>query len=76
MFTSLVKVDNRLSCGSIPRAPKSLGWEASHAAAPYLRLGWLRCCRMLKTSPRGSYKTSYAVEMAAACFQRDPTDVE
>jgi hypothetical protein len=29
-----------------------------------------------QTPPWGSYKTSYAVEMVAACFQRDPTDVE
>jgi hypothetical protein len=39
MFTSLVKVESELSCGSIPRVSfNSMGWEASHAAAPYL---WL-----------------------------------
>jgi hypothetical protein len=38
MITSLVKVDNGLSYGSIPRAPNSLGWEASCAAARSL---WL-----------------------------------
>jgi hypothetical protein len=30
----------------------------------------------LRRHPGGSYKTSYAVEVATACFQRDPTDVE
>jgi hypothetical protein len=35
MFTSLAKVDSGLSCGSIPRAPNSLGWEASRAAAGF-----------------------------------------
>jgi hypothetical protein len=35
MFTSLVKVDSGLSCGSIPRVSfNSMGWEASRAAAP------------------------------------------
>jgi hypothetical protein len=38
MFTSLVKVDSGLSHSSFPRAPNSLGWEASRAAAPSL---WL-----------------------------------
>jgi hypothetical protein len=36
--SSLVKVDSGLSHVSIPRAPNSLGWEASRAAAPSL---WL-----------------------------------
>jgi hypothetical protein len=39
MFTSLVKVDSGLSCGSIPHVSFiSMGWEASRAAAPSL---WL-----------------------------------
>jgi hypothetical protein len=38
MITSLVKVVSGLSHGSIPRAPNSLGWEASRAVAPSL---WL-----------------------------------
>jgi hypothetical protein len=38
VITSLVKVDSGLSHDSIPRAPNSLGWEASRAAAPSL---WL-----------------------------------
>jgi hypothetical protein len=38
MFTSLVKVDSGLSHSSIPRAPNSLGWEASRVVAPSL---WL-----------------------------------
>jgi hypothetical protein len=38
MITSLVKVDSWLSHDSFPRAPNSLGWEASRAVAPSL---WL-----------------------------------
>jgi hypothetical protein len=38
MITSLVEVGSGLSHGSIPCAPSILGWEASHAAAPFL---WL-----------------------------------
>jgi hypothetical protein len=39
MFTSLVKVESGLSCGSVPRGSfNSMGWEASHAVAPSL---WL-----------------------------------
>jgi hypothetical protein len=38
MITNLVEVGSGLSHGSIPRAPSILGWEASHAAAPFL---WL-----------------------------------
>jgi hypothetical protein len=65
-------------------------WRAPHAAVRLLRTrrptpkeydswAWApmpEAGLLLKTPPGGSYKMSYAVEMAVARSQRDPTDVE
>ena len=83
MFTSLVKVDSGLSRGSIPRAPQLLG-VGSESCCGSVSLALMASAPppMVTTglaaedAARGSYKTSYAVEMASACFQCDPTDVE
>jgi hypothetical protein len=68
MFTSLVKVESGLSCGSIFQASISLALMAS---VPLL---------MVTVGPTAEDATQEVVqdvaEMAAACFQHDPTDVE
>jgi hypothetical protein len=68
MFTSLVKVESGLSCGSIFRASISLALMAS-VPPP-----------MVTADPAAEDATQEIVqdvaEMAAACFQRDPTDIE
>jgi hypothetical protein len=68
MFTSLVKVESELSCGSIFRASISLALMAL-VPPPMVTVGLAA-----EDAARGVIQD--IVEMAAARFQRDPTDVE
>jgi hypothetical protein len=68
MFTSLVKVERVLSCGSIFCASISLAFMAS-VPPPIVTAG-------LATEDATQEVVQDVAEMAAACFQCDPTDVE
>jgi hypothetical protein len=68
MFTSLVKVESELSCGSIFRASISLALMAL-GPPPMVTAG-------LTAEDAAQEVVQDVAEMAAARFQRDPTDVE
>ena len=78
MFTSLVKVEGELRLPRTSQTASAVCRRASNSLAlmasvppPMVTAGLAA-----EDAARGSYKTSYAVEMAATRFQRDPTDVE
>jgi hypothetical protein len=68
MITSLVKVEGELSCGSILRASISLDLMAS-VPPPTVTTG-------PATEDATQEVVQDVTEMAVACFQCDPTDVE
>jgi hypothetical protein len=68
MFTSLVKAGSELSCGSIFRTSISLALMAS-VPPPMVIAG-------LAAEDAAREVVQEVAEMAAARFQRDPTDVE
>jgi hypothetical protein len=74
LLASLVKVDSGLSCGSIPRAPQLLG-VGSEPCCGSISLALMpppmvTAGLATEDAAWGSYKTSYAVEMAVGRFQR------
>jgi hypothetical protein len=68
MFTSLVKAESELSCGSIFRASISLALMPS-VSPPMVTAG-------LAAEDVAREVVQDVTEMVAARFQRDPTDVE